>query len=85
VKEVGTVHWTGHPFVDAGLAAIAAVVKVRRLEDLTPQHLRKAAGELERILLSDQSLGIGVEKAFARSAMSQIFPNSELANPSDWK
>jgi CRISPR-associated protein Cst1 len=85
VKEVGTVHWTGHPFVDAGLAAIAAVVKVRRLEDLTPQHLRKAAGELERILLSDHSLGIGVEKAFARSAMSQIFPNSELANPSNWK
>lgn len=79
------VHWTGHPFVDAGLAAIDAIAKVKRLEDLTPQNLQKATGELERILLSDQALGIGVEKAFARSAMSQIFPNSELVNPSNWK
>lgn len=79
------VHWTGHPFVDAGLAAIAAVTGVQRLEDLTPEHLHKAARELERILLSDQSLGIGVSKAFAKSQMSQIFPNSELVNPSNWR
>ncbi|MCX7856504.1 MAG: type I-B CRISPR-associated protein Cas8b1/Cst1, partial [Deltaproteobacteria bacterium] len=77
--------WGGHPFVDAGLAAIAAVTKVKRLEELTPEHLRKAVDELQRVLLTDQALGLGVQKAFARSAMSQIFPNSELVNPSNWR
>jgi len=79
------INWTGHPFVDAGLAAIVAIVGVKRLEDLTAEHLEKAAKELERILLSDQALGIGVEKAFAKGALSQLFPNSELVNPSHWK
>jgi CRISPR-associated protein Cst1 len=79
------VTWTGHPFVDAGLSAIAAVVGVKRLEDLKVEHLEKAAKELERILLSDQALGIGVEKSFAKGALSQLFPNSELVNPSNWK
>jgi CRISPR-associated protein Cst1 len=77
--------WTGHPFVDAGLAAIAAIVGVQRLEDLTAADLGKAAEELERILLSDQALGIGVGKSFAKGALSQLFPNSELVNPSNWK
>jgi CRISPR-associated protein Cst1 len=77
--------WTGHPFVDAGLSAIAAVVGVKRLEDLEVEHLEKAAKELERILLSDQALGIGVEKSFAKGTLSQLFPNSELVNPSNWK
>jgi len=77
--------WTGHPFVDAGLSAIAAVVGVKRLEDLKVEHLEKAAKELEHILLSDQALGIGVEKSFAKGALSQLFPNSELVNPSNWK
>ncbi len=79
------IFWTGHSFVDAGLSAIAAIVGVKRLEDLTAEHLEKAAEELERILLSDQALGIGIGKAFAKSALSQLFPNSELVNPSNWK
>ncbi len=79
------VNWTGHPFVDAGLAALAAVAKVQDLAQLTPAHLEQAAEELKRVLLSDQSLGIGVDKSFARGALSQIFPNSELVNPSNWK
>lgn len=83
--KMSQVRWAGHPFVDAGLAAIAAIANVNRLEDLTPQHLEEAVRELQRILLSDQALGIGVGKVFARSAMSQIFPNSELVNPSNWK
>ena len=77
--------WTGNLFVDAGLAAIAAVVNARRLEDLTPGHLREAAKELEQILLSDQALGIGVDRAFVKSTLSQLFPNSELVNPSNWR
>jgi CRISPR-associated protein Cst1 len=77
--------WTGHPFVDAGLSAIAAVVGAKRLEDLKVEHLEKAAKELDRILLSDQALGIGVEKSFAKGALSQLFPNSEVVNPSNWK
>lgn len=79
------VRWTGHPFVDAGLAAIAAVAKVRQLEDLTPTHLQNAVNELQRVLLSDQALGLGVQKSFARGALSQLFPNSELVNPSNWR
>jgi len=79
------VYWTGHPFVDAGLSAIAAITGVQRLEDLETTHLEVAAKELERILLSDQALGIGVEKAFVKGALSQLFPNSELVNPSNWK
>lgn len=78
-------HWTGHPFVDAGLAAIMAVVGVERPEDITATHLEEAKAELERILLSDQSLGIGVEKSFASGALSQLFPNSELVNPANRK
>ena len=79
------VSWTGHPFVDAGLAAIAAVAKVQDLAQLTPKHLEQAADELKRVLLSDQSLGVGVEKSFAKGALLNIFPNSELVNPSHWK
>jgi CRISPR-associated protein Cst1 len=79
------VHWTGHPFVDAGLAAVAATAQVERLEALTPEHLQRAFEELKRVLLSDQALGVGVEKAFVRGALSQLFPNSELVNPSNWK
>ncbi len=79
------VHWTGHPFVDAGLAALAAKAGVQSLEELGPEHLRLAVNELKRILLSDQALGIGVGKSFAKSQLSQLFPNSELVNPSNWK
>ncbi len=82
---MGKINWTGHPFVDAGLAGIAALTKVEKIPDLTPHHLRIAVNELERILLSDQAMGIGVDKAFVRGAMSQVFPNSELVNPSNWK
>ena len=82
--EMPKVHWTGHPFVDAGLAALAAGVGVRRLEDLMPMHLQTACEKLTRILLSDQALGIGVEKSFLSSSMSQLFPNSEFVNPSPW-
>ncbi len=79
------VRWTGHPFVDAGLAALLAGADIERLEDVTPDSLRRAVDALSCVLLSDQALGIGVERSFAKSALSQIFPNSELANPSNWK
>lgn len=79
------VRWTGHPFVDAGLAALAAAAKVQRLEDLAPKDLEEAVKALERVLLSGQALGIGVGKSFVKGAMSQLFPNSELVNPSNWK
>ncbi len=82
---MANVHWTGHSFVDAGLAAIAAATKVQRLEDLTPFCLEDAVKKLQDVLLSDQALGLGVQRAFARGAMSQIFPNSELVNPSHWR
>jgi len=83
-ENMAAIHWTGHPFVDTGLAALAASVGVRRLGDLTPSHLQAACDELKRVLLSDQALGIGVEKSFLSSSMSQLFPNSEFVNPSPW-
>ncbi len=59
--------------------------KVKQLKDLTPADLETAVRELERLLLSDQAVGINVERAFVRSAMSQLFPNSELVNNQNWK
>lgn len=85
IPRMVNVHWTGHPFVDAGLAALAAAVQVNNMNDITADTLALAVKELKRILLSDQALGIGVEGAFVRSALSQVFPNSELVNPSNWK
>ena len=81
------VHWTGNPFVDAGLAALAAVARVGTLEELGVKHLELAVLELERVLLSDQALGIGVDEAFSgpKKELRQVFPNSELDNPSNWK
>ncbi len=76
--------WTGNPFVDAGLAAIAAVTE-KDLSALEPDDLAHAARELRRVLLSDQALGVGVKKAFVKGALSQLFPNSELVNPSNWR
>ncbi|MCS7224903.1 MAG: type I-B CRISPR-associated protein Cas8b1/Cst1 [Armatimonadetes bacterium] len=78
-------HWTGHPFVDAGLAALAAAVDADRLEDFNPDDLQDAAEELKRLLLSDQALGLSGERAFVKGPLSQLFPNSELVNPSNWK
>jgi CRISPR-associated protein Cst1 len=79
------IHWTGHLFVDVGLAAIVTAAQVERLEDISGEDLNRAVQRLEQVLLSDQALGIGVEKAFACGALSQIFPNSELVNPSNWR
>lgn len=79
-----SLHWTGQPFVDAGLAALLACTRVQRLEDLTVADLEEACEELEGILLSDPALGVGLEKSFAKGALSQVFPNSELVNPSNW-
>ncbi|SFM78132.1 type I-B CRISPR-associated protein Cas8b1/Cst1 [Thermodesulforhabdus norvegica] len=77
--------WTGNPFVDAGIAAILAATETLKPEEVKDEELRKAAERLEQILLSDQSLGINVEDSFARKELSQVFPNSELVNPSNWK
>ena len=80
------IRWTGNPFVDAGLAALAAAAGVSSLDRLGEQHLNRACEELSRIVLSDQALGLGIAgKAFVKGALSQIFPNSELVNPSHWK
>ncbi len=80
------VRWTGHPFVDAGLAALAAAANVSSLDKLDANHLDRACQELFRILLSDQALGLGIAgKAFVKGPLSQVFPNSELVNPSNWK
>ncbi|MCR4404356.1 MAG: type I-B CRISPR-associated protein Cas8b1/Cst1 [Candidatus Acetothermia bacterium] len=79
------VHLTGQPFIDAGLAALLSAGKVDRLEELSAERLAQACEELQRVLLSDQALGIGVAKSFAKGTMSQLFPNSELVSPSNWK
>ena len=79
-----SLHWTGQPFVDAGLAALLAASGASQLSGVTATHLDVAVRELEAVLLSDQALGIGLEKSFAKGTLSQVFPNSELVNPSNW-
>ncbi len=79
-----SLHWTGQPFVDAGLAALLAASGASQLSGVTASHLEVAVRELEKVLLSDQALGIGLEKSFAKGTLSQVFPNSELVNPSNW-
>ncbi|MCS7255997.1 MAG: hypothetical protein RMJ05_08885 [Thermomicrobium sp.] len=82
---MGAVHWTGQPFIDAGLAALAAAARLQRLDQLTVAHLDTACQALERVMLSDEALGVDLERSFARGPLSQVFPNSELVNPSNWK
>lgn len=82
---MGKIYWTGHPFVDAGLASIAAVLKVNDLREIEPDSLSRAVKELKRVLLSNQSLGLGANKSFAKGTLRALFPDSELANPSSWK
>ncbi len=78
-------HFTGHPFVDAGLAALMVKAGVMHPEELTLELLDQACQGLEQVMLSPQALGINVAKNFARGPISQIFPNGELANSSNWK
>jgi|GEM_PF-3935333 len=40
-----TLHWTGQPFVDAGLAALLACTRVQRLEDLSATDFEDACRE----------------------------------------
>lgn len=61
------------------------LVVANLLEDLDEGHLKVACRELERIMTSDQALGLNLDRAFAKSSLSQVFPNSELVNPSNWK
>ncbi len=78
------IHWTGHPFVDGGLAALAAGAGASSLGELKAEHLDQACKKLSRTLLSHQALGLGIDgKAFVKGPLSQLFPNSELVNPSN--
>ncbi|MEN3184290.1 MAG: hypothetical protein ABDK93_04760 [Atribacterota bacterium] len=43
------VTWTGHPFVDAGLAALAALAGVEGLESLKPEHFEVASQKLQHM------------------------------------
>lgn len=79
------VRWTGHPFVDAGIAAMCAAVGLRQPGELTSEHVVQAVGRLKRVLLSDQALGVGTDRNFATGPLSFVFPNSELVNPSHWR
>jgi len=84
-KPMVRAHFTGHPFVDAGLAALMVKAGVEHPEELTPESFDRACQGLEQVMLSPQALGINVAKSFVRGPISQIFPNSELVNPSNWK
>lgn len=74
--------YTGNPFLDASLAAILAAVDKNSPEELDQKDLSLAVERLKNILLSPQAQGYGVNKSFTKGALSQIFPNSPLVNPS---
>jgi len=74
--------YTGNPFLDASVAAILAATDRNFPEELTQEDLSVALERLKNVLLSPQAQGKGVKKSFTRGALSQIFPNSPLVNPS---
>jgi CRISPR-associated protein Cst1 len=76
---------TGHPFVDAGMAALLVATEVQQPAQLGEESLEQACQELLQVMLSDQALGVGVEKAFVKGRLSDVFPNSELVNNANWK
>jgi len=80
--QKGLLKYTGNPFLDASIGAILAVTDKNSPEDLKQEDLEEAVERLKAILLSPQALGKGVSKSFTRGALSQIFPNSPLVNPS---
>lgn len=79
------IQYTGDPFLDVSLSALCVAAGVKRPVEITEDLLEQAKNELERVLLSDQCLGKGVEQRFAMKQLSQVFPNSELVNPSNWR
>lgn len=74
--------YTGNPFMDAALSALAAAVGLNDPAKIGSDDLKSAAERSKGVLLSDPAFGIGVEKSFNRGSLSQIFPNSKLVNPS---
>jgi len=75
-------YYTGNPFLDASLAAILAITDKDSPEAITLEDLEKALAHLKHVLLSPQALGKHGKKSFTKGALTQIFPNSPLANPS---
>jgi len=75
-------YYTGNPFLDASIVAILAATDKNSPEELTQEDFSIAVERLKAILLSPQAQGKGVKKSFTRGALSQIFPNSPLVNPS---
>lgn len=76
-------HFTGNPFVDAGMAGMCAAADVEGPEQLDLAAIHKAVETLFAVLLSESAF---IEKppykAFATSRMAMIFPNSPLPQAS---
>ena len=75
-KVKNLLYWTGHPFVDAGLAAILLIAKKDRPEDLTRKDVEKAI-KFTSELYARKEWNSGY-------LHGMIFPNSGIlmANPS---
>lgn len=78
--------FTGHPFVDAGVAAMCAAAEVTSPDQLDDVAIERATSKLIRIMTSDSAFAlrsIGKKPTrFSTSEMSVIFPNGIHANPS---
>ena len=81
----GLVGWTGHPFVDAGLAGLVAATDRTSPAEIDVAAVDQAVRRLSEVLLSDQALGVGVEFNFATGPLRFLLPNSELVNPANWR
>ncbi|MBZ0309977.1 MAG: hypothetical protein K8I82_28200, partial [Anaerolineae bacterium] len=64
--------YTGHPFIDVGVATIMAWVKVREPHQVTYEHLEKVAEELREIYVYLKPV---------RNFISTIFLNSHFVQP----
>lgn len=65
--------WTGHPFIDVGLATLAAMAGKHQLSMLDEQDFRSAAGKLKFWYSQHHA---------ARNYISTVFTNSHFTQPS---
>lgn len=70
---MGNYTFTGHPFIDIGLATLVAMVDERTLDALRDEHLHHAAAQLKYWYSQHHA---------ARNYISTVFTNSHFTQPS---
>jgi len=76
-------HYTGHPLIDAGIAALTIMAGRRDPAELTEEDLRRAADELRDSLYVEQDPATGwYRQGPLKGLLGWVYPNSAFVNPS---